>query len=57
MQPTAAKADGRGAGAKARWANMSPEDKATHVAKMQAGRKKRKKHTGPGPNHLNFDIP
>jgi len=30
--------DGRGDAARARWANMSPEAKAAHVAKMQAGR-------------------
>ena len=36
---TEAKSDGRGAAAKARWEAKSPEEKAAHVAKMQAGRK------------------
>jgi hypothetical protein len=31
--------DGRGAAARARWANMTPEAKAAHVQKMQAGRR------------------
>lgn len=35
-----AKPDGRGAAAKARWANMTAEQRAARVAAMQAGRKK-----------------
>lgn len=34
------KVDGRIAGAKSRWANMTPEQKAEQIKKMQAGRKK-----------------
>ena len=36
---TSKKEDGRGAAARNRWATMSPEAKAAHVAKMQAGRR------------------
>ena len=41
LAPVAApKTDGRKAAAARRWASMSVEDRAAHVARMQAGRKK-----------------
>lgn len=35
------RSDGRGAAARARWAAMTPEQRAARVAKLQAGRQVR----------------
>lgn len=39
LTPAPAHSDGRGAAAKARWAAMTPEQRAERVRRMQAGRR------------------